>query len=325
MKIKTAIYFLKLPFINVKIFFRKIFYKIKNIYIFKMVFKQWTESTKINVACPICSSDKSQNVSSLDRHGLCVKTDICRSCGFVFTNPQPPTSFYEKFYRKYYWVLYFGSETNHKNLIPYWRHQADRLVNSLADLKICLNDKNVFEVGCGPGYTIQSLISRWNCQIDALEPSESECKLLRSFLCNSKIFNFTIESANASEIVPRNYYDFVISTHVIEHVQNPNIAFQFISSILKNSGFAYIEVPDLSYSGWKYPHIFHIAHLWHFTEANLTYMAAKHGLQKLSVIRGKNSCIKNSGIGILFKKDSSHVELPNEFNKNLEILKSIIK
>ena len=67
--------------------------------------------TGIEILCPLCKSDDQSGVGTLDRHGEPLRTVLCRSCGHVFTNPQPTTSELQEFYGEKYRLTYKGTGT----------------------------------------------------------------------------------------------------------------------------------------------------------------------------------------------------------------------
>ena len=50
--------------------------------------------------CPLCNSNDLTEVSNIDRNGNPLKTDMCQSCGHVFSNPPPKRKDLELFYKK---------------------------------------------------------------------------------------------------------------------------------------------------------------------------------------------------------------------------------
>jgi SAM-dependent methyltransferase len=323
MDAKTAFYYISFPFRELLKLHRRQKQVRSNEYSRKKIQELWLKYEKKLVDCPVCEGRDFLEVAAADRHGLGIRTVLCNNCGFGLTNPQPPNIFFKEFYQLHYWELYFGRGSNHNDLICYWRSQSDTLVKSWISAGIDLSDKTIFEIGCGPGYSLESICAKWKCCVNALEPSIEEARRVRRLFPDAVVVNTTVESEESLPDSLRSNCDFVYSTHVFEHVSDLGMAFKLARMLVKPDGLVYIEVPDLDYEGWKYPHMFHIAHLWHFDEESLVATAQRFGLKKKYVLRGEDHCIKRSGIGIIFEVGEIKKIIPDRFEKNYDVIEKI--
>lgn len=323
MDVRTSIYYLTYPFRKISESQKRRSQRTAAEISKKRLRKLWMTHEKSSSSCPICGNDRFSKVADEDRHGIGITTVLCERCGFGLMNPQPSVEFYRKFYQEYYWDLYFGRGANHENHLKYWRSQSDTLVGSLISAGLDLENRTVFEIGCGPGYTLESIRSHWNCRVSALEPSVEEATRVRDLFPDSLIINSTVEEVGELPSFLQGKCDFVISTHVFEHVCDLLKAFELVQRSVSPNGLVYIEVPDFDYDGWKFPHIFHIAHLWHFDEETLTCIAARFGLRKTQVFRGANRCIKRSGVGVLFEVGESLEVVPDRLEANQRRIEKI--
>lgn len=325
MDIRTLCYYIKLPGNFILKSCNRLVLELENTRTRRMLKRIWRDAPKSIRQCPICNDSNFIEVSDNDRHGIGIRTVLCSNCGLGMTNPQPPIKLFQDFYKKYYWDLYFGRGAQYPKLLAYWRQQANGMVDNWAKYGINLSDCLVFELGCGPGYSLEAISSRWKCSVHALEPSTDEAERVRSIFPEASIL---VESVEGMTKLPEKLIgkcDFVYSTHVFEHVYDLKKAFGLLRDLVSEDGMAYIEVPDMEYNGWTYPHMLHLAHLWHFDEDTITYIASKFGFRKRAVFRGAAHCIKRSGLGIVFDVTASeHISLmPDRFQRNHQIFRNL--
>lgn len=324
MDVRTALYYLGLPCNALLSVCKGIEGKVRERSRLASLRKRWKARSTVSRECPLCMEREPEVFTEEDRHGLGVCTVICRSCGFVYTNPQGDAEFYADFYRRHYWALYFGRGGTPEMHLNHWRGQASTLIDTWEKCGIDLEGKKVFEIGPGLGYTLETVEARWSCQLAGLEPSVDCVRRLKERFPAGQFVEATIENHSRNEGEwQAGGYDFVYSTHVFEHVFHLREAFQLFASLLRSDGVGYLEVPDLEYAGWKFPHMFHIAHLWHFSEDSLAFMCGEHGLKVVQVIRGADSCIKRSGIGFFLEKGGGQRDLPRDYEVNRRRLSEI--
>lgn len=84
-------------------------------------------------------------------------------------------------------------------------------------------------------------------------------------------------------------YDFVVCSHVLEHVNSPDAAIKEIKGFLHRLGMVYIEVPAYQSSGLDKPRVLG-EHLHFFSVDSLQKLLEKH-LEVISV-KKEDSCLK---------------------------------
>ncbi|QCT99170.1 class I SAM-dependent methyltransferase [Campylobacter hyointestinalis subsp. hyointestinalis] len=83
---------------------------------------------------------------------------------------------------------------------------------------------------------------RYGCNVDGVDISENELKKARiAFGFNNKI-NFLLLK---NFTFPRQAYDLVFSSQVIEHVHNPGNYLSNINDMLKDDGYLLIGLPNI--------------------------------------------------------------------------------
>ena len=110
-------------------------------------------------------------------------------------------------------------------------------VKRLKHLKdILINTKNVLDFGCGEGYFINAVKSKYtNIDIYGVDI----CKHNLEY-CRSK----NIECFKELSYFEKNFFDVITIFHVLEHLDNPIETLNKIKKYLKPNGKIIIEVPN---------------------------------------------------------------------------------
>ncbi|AII13931.1 SAM-dependent methyltransferase [Campylobacter iguaniorum] len=104
------------------------------------------------------------------------------------------------------------------------------------------NKSKILDYGCGMGGVSQLFYDRYGCNVDGVDISENELiKAKIAFGDNAKL-NFLLLSQFG---FPKNTYDLVFSSQVIEHVHNPGNYLSNINNMLKNDGYLLIGLPNI--------------------------------------------------------------------------------
>lgn len=106
----------------------------------------------------------------------------------------------------------------------------------------------ILDVGCGAGDNDRILVNEGHIT-DGITVSESEAGLCRAFMRNVFIHNleFGLPELKSEE------YDFVICSHVLEHIAYPEKVLADIKRVLKKGGRLVVALPNLMHyqSRWK--------------------------------------------------------------------------
>ena len=217
--------------------------------------------------CNLCDSTEFEVLSTLDRDGKYLRTVICKDCGLVWSDPFPlnPTEYYQKDYR----ILYKGTfEPEIKHIY----RAAKTALRRYQGLKDFLKGKQaVLEIGSGGG-EFSYLLSKLGFSVQGIEPNEGYGNYSKS----EYGLNVQIGFAQNTEFTPESF-DFVTTSHVLEHVDNPSLALKKIHDWLKNDGILAIEVPNIEATCQSPKSTFHTAHLFNFNAATLSLLAEKCG------------------------------------------------
>lgn len=227
-------------------------------------------------SCCICSSDSSVLVSERDRYGLMNSTVLCQECGLLRTEPVLRPEDYANFYYHSYRTLYFEEKFATDEFFESQRRGAQPIIEYLSKSIALPNDSLMLDVGCGSGGMVQAFVDRGyrgiGIDYDANYLQKGQGRGLD--LRQGNVFSFQNEEK------PK----LVIYSHVLEHVNDPNIELQAVRTQLHDDGYLYVELPGIKRdlrAVYKADLIrfFHIAHLYHFTLKTLTNLLQRNGFE----------------------------------------------
>lgn len=215
--------------------------------------------------CPICSIQSTTVLTDKLRRGEGI-VFYCAECDLGFLDKPKNIDYYLDGYRKEVSHHSHEAETNPVEIFnTYSPHQAERI-------KFIPHCQSLLEIGASAGQFIsQSKASRKV----AVEPDIACAEFMRS------------KGIEIAQNIPNDgSFDAVCAFQVMEHTENP---VEFLSSIrgaMKDSGKAYVEVPNLHdplLSVWgieEYrPFYYHAQHSFYFTEKSVNVIAKKAGLK----------------------------------------------
>lgn len=222
------------------------------------------------IPCPLCAGGDLITVSRRDRDGGALKTDLCRTCGHVFTNPQPTQAELDAYYAQAYRMSY-KKVTAPKNKHVYRagmraRERFDRLAPHIRQ------GASVLDIGAGGGEFVY-LLNRRGYAARGLEPNVGYAEhAQRSYGVDMTVG--TIEQNFAED----EDWDAITLHHVLEHLSDPVHTLERLARGLSSSGVIIVEVPNAEANYHAPQRQFHFAHLHTFSADGLAFAAAKAGL-----------------------------------------------
>lgn len=127
-------------------------------------------------------------------------------------------------------------------------------------LKYILKPCKVLDVGCGSGDNAR-ILKENNCIVDGITISEMELKEASAFLRTGYLHN--LENGLPEE-VKKNRYDFIICSHVLEHICYPEKLLKDIRECLHPNCMLIVALPNL----------FHYKSRWQLAKGNFNYESA---------------------------------------------------
>ncbi|MEM3434205.1 MAG: class I SAM-dependent methyltransferase [Candidatus Methanomethyliaceae archaeon] len=223
------------------------------------------------ILCPLCGSNEHQVVSRFSGPwNFRMPVVICKSCGFLFRNPQWDEDEAKKHYKKIsrYYTLFHGnprlSETRsndeYKRAIP-------RLEWVQKYIKF---PAKILDVGAGSGAFVE-LANQSGAQAIGIELDKDAVQIAQR-----KGIPMELTSLEDSFFHP-NSFDVITMFHVLEHVTNLHTFIMKAQNLLRPGGFLFIEVPDTSTLRERPKYYFVPEHNWNFTSQSLTRLFSQQG------------------------------------------------
>lgn len=170
-------------------------------------------------------------------------------------------------------------------------------------LKIIRNNVSVFLKKCGELYDKEGLL---------LDIAPQDHEGAAPYFNKAKIFTLDINPKakadyiadicqNNRELIPDNYFDFIVCTEVLEHTLDPFAAMNEIYRILKPEGLAFFSVPFNFRIHGPLPDC------WRFTEHGLRVLLKQFKILSLEFIETKNRWLMPIHYTIISRKDNDGV------------------
>lgn len=201
----------------------------------------------------------------------------CRKCGLIYQNPREEEL--KCLYSEEYYSQYYGDK---ERLLS----SAQVLIENISKY-IPNNKTRMLEIGAGLGYTLKIARDKgW--EVFGTEISPFAARYAQEQL-GIKMFSGSLEEAK----FPEEFFDFVIMTHVLEHLPDPSKALEQIFHILKNSGILYVIVPNIaSFKAWinkeKWRDLMPEHHFYHFRPRTLKKIVVKAGFKVIHIDTSQN-------------------------------------
>lgn len=214
----------------------------------------------------------SQGKNPSARIGIATTIVKCRTCGLIFSNPQPrPANISD----------HYGLPAE-----EYWKEEQQAInpegIKAVVEKaeKYCGNKNGrVLDVGSGMGHQLKSLL---DAGFDAygLEPSEPfhRYAVQTTGIPAARLKMESVEDASYEE----GFFDYIILKVVLEHFYDPSATLSNISKWLKPGGKIEIEVPS---ADWTINKLFNLFYQLQFKDyvANLSPMHPPYHLFEFSL------------------------------------------
>jgi ubiquinone/menaquinone biosynthesis C-methylase UbiE len=224
------------------------------------------------VNCNFCGGNDTELVQKAEDPFQVVR---CRTCGLVFTNPQPDKGSIEDHYQEDYYKEWL--EKQMKRRIPMWKRRLKELLKYK-------QKGQLLDVGFGSG-TFLRLAKESGFEVSGTEISEYACRYVQETY-GIEVFRGDLEEAH----FPSARFDVVTLWHALEHLPDPKATLKEIHRILKKDGLLVVAVPNLNniitrvlylLAKWKKLKLFSIhakeLHLWHFSPRSLSRLLKEAG------------------------------------------------
>ena len=224
--------------------------------------------------CALCGHWERSVVGNRDRYWKPLRNVLCSHCGLVFLDPMPTADEIERYYRDEYREHYHGaSKPRAKALLRDERGARER-VAMLAPL--LRKGQRVLDIGAGTGaFVAAANAAGWKAE--GIEPHHGFASFAREH------YRATIHACLLEEApLVDGSFDLITSSHVFEHLRNPEEAFARVHRLLKSGGEFHINVPDIADPQRTPSARWHFGHVHGFTRETLSMLAWRSGFEILA-------------------------------------------
>lgn len=183
------------------------------------------------IPCPLCSNLNYDNLWDLQDYGY----SRCSNCSLVYQNPQPIAEDVEKRYDNDYFDYEIENEKNFLDLILLGLKDAGFNPQEIAG-----KGKKILDIGCATGLFL-SYMKKLGWETFGVEICKSAAEYGNTNR-GLNIYTGTLDTAG----YPDDYFDIIHFSHVIEHINNPNIFIEDIYRVLKPGGLIYCITPNIN-------------------------------------------------------------------------------
>lgn len=133
---------------------------------------------------------------------------------------------------------------------------------------------SVIDLGCGPGVKLHELLSPLAKEVVGVD-QESAVTYCKAHYPESKFYSVDLE--HIDQAGPRDHFDLIVCSDVIEHLKDPDGLLQYIRNIAHSGSFVVISTPERDVIRGKdstnSPNRYHIRE-WNSAELSL-YLESK--------------------------------------------------
>lgn len=225
---------------------------------YSIVYKAYDGDISIATPSRYTITDNSCNIP--------VRIVKCVNCGLIYANPRIESEKLTVIYRDSIDNSYLEEEKGR-------RLSARRMLKHIKKIK---KTGRLLDIGCSAGFLLDEA-RKIGFEVYGVEPSKWAADHAAAKLRISTIFNGGLKEAK----YPPNYFDCIILSDVIEHLEDPKCTLTEIRKILKPNGIICISTPDISsfmskILGAKWWGVKQ-AHLYYFTRKSLYQMLKNSG------------------------------------------------
>ena len=241
----------------------------------KQVLRKYAEKTYATVEVPcLCGAEGGRIVAELDRYGLPSPSVICRVCGVVRTSPRLTDDSLTAFYDDDYRPLYQGAVEAEDDFVRLQSTRGMNIIRFVAGLLPA--GSRVVDLGCGAGFTLLPFRGAGH--------RVAGCDVGAAYLGAGRARGLDLRHGDHTTLTDLAPFDFVILSHVFEHIADPRKLMDDIKPMLAPNAIVYIEVPGLRAIPTSHGdplRYFQNAHLWSFDLGSLTAVMAGCGYRRV--------------------------------------------
>jgi SAM-dependent methyltransferase len=193
--------------------------------------------------CLICNSENIVSLRSYKSKSELFLNKVlmkCNTCNLAFASPLPSDNELTSYNSKYFLNAHGGIST-HPIVISFHSGinniRANHILDSINHPNIKIN--KILEIGPGLGFIMEYFKKKYpDVEYSIIESDLENLEKLKKLASNYFV---------DIDVVPNNYFDLVIISHVLEHTNNPVNFLKKIKLKIRKGGYIFIEVPNEDY------------------------------------------------------------------------------
>jgi len=270
---------------------------------------------EIEISCPLCRSGESEAVFDRRLHS---KVDgikplreegrvfhqinrLCRSCGLVFVSPRLDGPSLLRFYSG---GQEEGYQSDQKIDAAYVRHFIPLAIwrRDILLGEFCRPGDYHLDVGANVGALIH-LMREGRVFSEGLDPNGQMVAAAKHY------FGIDLHQKSLEEYPVNRAFDLLTLNQVLEHVSDPVEFLRICLRHVKEGGYVYLEVPDLTRPRGYPLTFFHPHHIQTFTEHTLKMVCHECGMETL-----KAGHVMNNFLFLIGRKKTT--SLPRQYQED---------
>jgi SAM-dependent methyltransferase len=268
---------------------------------------------------------------------------VCDKCNFAFADGIPSQEYIDNYYRamsKKTSLIKRNIKIDKKIHLNFLDKQYKVSLKNI--LKYVKKTDRVLDVGCYTGGLLYLLKNKDFKNIEGLDTSEYAA------IIGKKNFGVKISVGSVFDDLKIGKFDFIILTHVIEHIRNLDTFIRRLYSLLNEGGHVYVEMPDAHNffipkdndekfsNDQKEPFLqFSVEHINYFTKISISNLMFNRGFSKvmlkselshvavISSVWKKNNYIKDNLVSKSLKQYVNNSK--NKLKKAFSIINHLVK
>lgn len=217
---------------------------------------------------------------------------VCNKCNFAFADEIPDQEYIDNYYRKMSKktsLIKRNIKFDKKIHLSFLDKQYKISLNNI--LKYVKKTDRILDIGCYTGGLLYLLKNKGFKKIEGLDNSEYAAKI------GYENHGVKINVGSVFDNLALGKFDFIILTHVLEHIKNLDLFVRRLYGLLKEGGLVYIESPDAHNffmpddnderfsNDQKEPLLqFSVEHINYFTKISLANLMLNRGFNKLLLV-----------------------------------------
>lgn len=225
----------------------------------------------IQIPCPLCGNNNIEEIWQKND----IVNGLCLNCGHVFLTKRWPSHIIENYYQIYQ-QTYPTEDLIHHDCPLLHRAQ---LYHKTISQQIKTPIKSILEIGSAYGNFLNLYKNTTNTV--AIEPSKIEAHFALKHYNLPEVWQSSYNRLDELDL-PKQKFDLIFSSHVIEHLENPRSLIRYAKTKLSPNGHLCLSMPNLFSLMQDFMEIYFIYHNFHlhtFSPFSITQLLNQEGFE----------------------------------------------